>query len=432
MRRRNFLKIAGGASASTLLGPIASQAASQAQPKVYEVHDAQLMKSKLIAPSVVNKDNAKSAVDALARKMGNNADLGKAWQNLLPGITKTSKICIKVNCLKPQTSPQLCTLEAIIAGLKSMFAGTFPAKNIFLIDNNLQGQFKADHVNNAFGSANLDKMGVWHGKDSYQGPTVNVNGKNVYVSTKWDEAAKTPGTTCINFLCPRPHQFFAGYLSGHIKNMMGMVSTSKTTYAAARGPNKFFHNNSTTKYYEDLFKHVGPQTALYISDLLLFCKHENAYYDKQGQRLAFSNDPCAIDAYVVDTLNKAGYTKVTKKTPTGLQKAGLGSTNYQKVPVPLVTSIRRAASFRTNQRSRVTTLSKTRGEITFRVEGNGDSIGSVRITNSRGRLVRELKENGRAGVFHWNGKDVSGRLAASGVYFLEAGRGALGKISLFR
>lgn len=461
MDRRRFIRLASRASASTLILSPGSKAKTKAPispAKIYEAYEPKMAKlaGTKVLPAGVNKALAAHAVDSLARKMGNNKDLGKAWQALLPGIQPTSKIAIKVNALKPQTSPQYCTMEAIILGLKSMFNGTFPAKNIFLIDNDLGGAFKPAHIDNAFGAANLNKLGVWHGKDSYSGDTLTIDGIKLYVSTKLTEAIRSPGGQIINFLCPRPHRIFAGFLSGHIKNMMGTTSTLRNTYkVSGLGAGKLFHWSGertttanytrTEKCFVDLHKYMQPKTALYIADMILMPKQEDGSgYEKIGNRIAFSNDPCAADSYVVDKLLEKGF-KVyrgtppvpydpTKYTPKALEAAGLGTTSYQTVSVP--TGIRKNPLGKADAAAnRIYAVSHTPGGVTFRVSSNGRAVKRIRITNSLGQLVGEIDASrvvSNTTIFRWDGRGLSDSRLSSGAYFLsDRGTGAaIGKIAL--
>lgn len=454
MNRRRFIKLAGEVSASSLLFPARLKAKAQFAAKVYEVHNTGMVNGTAAKPAAVNKALVKESVNKIVKAMGNNADLGKAWESLLPGITLESKVGIKVNCLKPETSPQFCTLEGIVFGLLAMFKGKFKASQVFLFDNNfeLKNFFKPAHVDNAFGAHNLEKLGIWHGTDSYNGGSIKVGEHTLRVSTKWAEAAATPGTTCISFLCPRPHLYFAGHLSGHIKNMMGAVSTTRHKYNAAagvkNGKHAYFHDQASSKYFVDLHRHMKPQTALYISDMIFIPNYESGNWDEIGSRIAFASDPCAADSHAVDRLHEAGYVTgkhvPTKKTATDLQAAGLGTMDYEVV-VPVIPdpdqgpAIRNMAPSGKAGNPRIVTMGQTREGLTFRVEGISQRLNRspIRIVDSQGKIVRNLKsirQNGDSGIYHWGWRGDSGKRMGSGTYFfhVDGMRGALGKIVFVR
>lgn len=442
MNRRNFLKITGVASAGTMVPTSIASAKTSAMGsnKVYEATHAKMVTGTRAIPSAINHTYAKAAVDCLARKMGNNSDLGKAWEAIFPGIKKTDKIGIKVNCLKRETSPQLCTLEAMVNGMTAMFGGTYPAANIAIFDNDfaLYG-FNAAHVDNAFGKSALNKLGIWHARDTYRGPKIKIANNDFYVSTKWNEAKY-----CINFLCPRPHILFAGFLSGHIKNMMGAVSTMQNKFDTQRAESGGkFHDKSNFKAYVDMMgnPNIALKTFLYVSDFILVPNAENAsYYDKIGKTVTFATNGVSVDSYVVDFLKKLFPSKATnKKVPQALAAANLGSLTYSKITVPVTISGIDSGkpTGHTQQRS-----VRNTGITAQPLWGHGYRFdihpitekgrsGVLRIVNAKGQTVRALPISSGIRSVVWDGKTRSGKAVVRGTYFLRAKGSTWSKVGKF-
>jgi hypothetical protein len=65
------------------------------------------------------------------------ADVGEAWKSLFPGITKSSIISIKINCLFPAMSTHPPVTEILLNSLRRMMVdeSPFPENNIILWDN---------------------------------------------------------------------------------------------------------------------------------------------------------------------------------------------------------------------------------------------------------------------------------------------------------
>lgn len=302
------------------------------KPKVFVVHDPELTTGNEPLPKNVNSTRLKADFHALIQAAAGKSDSGKAWESIMPGIEPASKVTIKANCLKPETAAQFATLESTVEGLTSMCNGSFPAGNINIIDNNLGGQFNPDHVNFVFGRDNLDRLGVWHEKDSYHGPTIDVVGNPLHISTRLAEA----GPYCLSLVATRIHAGGAGHLSGNIKNFMGAASTLKDDFRAlAAYTGGQFHDRENHQGFVDLFRnYMREHIRLYIADMVLIPDKECGQYDSIGNRIAVSTDPCAIDSWSVDVL-KEFYEKPTKRVPLTLEAGGVGSTDYDLISISL-------------------------------------------------------------------------------------------------
>ena len=285
-------------------------------------------------PDTVQYEWVKAGVDACVKAMADSSSVDESWQTILPGVTTASKIAIKINCLNTNVHPQFATVRALVEGMTSMFGGSFPAGNISLFDNNLWTTGKVDAC---FGTSELDALGIVHGEDSYaSSDTVSIGGTTCHVSKYWADADYG-----ISLAKMSPHQYYAGGLSGVIKNMMGAISTGSNADFAAKTGGGGFHDGAPYVAFCDLFgNYARDHLHLHVVDMLFACRHENeAGWSKLVERITMGRDPCAVDSYNVDKLNELGMNvvqPVTKAVPEAMAAAGVGTTAYHLVE-PVVT-----------------------------------------------------------------------------------------------
>ncbi|MDP2983723.1 MAG: DUF362 domain-containing protein [Candidatus Latescibacter sp.] len=333
MTRKQF--IAGLATSSLLFpGSHPSPAATEKSAVVYEAFDERMVNGNKPIGTKVDEKTVIAAVNSIIKKMSGKNDIGKAWQKLLPGVTPQSKIAIKLNLLHPYNGPQFAILKAVVLGLKSMFKDSFPPGHIFAFDNtadNISGRVDA-----TYGPDNLNALGIVRNPDEYTGDAMTVAGKTMYISKTLSDADYG-----ICMVASRRHQYFAGQLSGVIKNMMGALSTNTTRYEALMASNEGgFHDNSNYAAYIDMFKnYMKDHLHLYIADHVLIPLNEARPYVRVGNRIVIGKDPCAVDTRSVDILNSL-FTfeeseKPTTTVPMALAKAGIGTIKYELKTIPV-------------------------------------------------------------------------------------------------
>jgi hypothetical protein len=319
-------------------GAVALARRGQAAPRplgpamVYSAHHENMMTGT--TPDTVVYEWVKAGVDACVKRMTGQTSVPAAWETIFPGIDATKKIAIKVNCLNDNIYPQFATVRALVEGMTSMLSGTYPPSNISLFDNNL---WTTGKVNACYGSANLDGLGIVHGEDTYaSGTTVQIGGTSMYISKYWADAAYGISLTKM-----APHQYYAGGLSGVIKNMMGALSLSNNATYDAKRTNGGFHDEAPYTAWRDLWTNYATDNLhLYIVDMLFAARHENeSGWDRVVKRITMGTDPAAVDSYNVDKINELGMNvakTVTKDVPAALESAGAGSVNYTLVEPEIV------------------------------------------------------------------------------------------------
>jgi len=328
MNRRSFLHIGTTVVSSSIIKPISAITKPENASIVYEAHNAKMISGDKPDRTKVDENYVKASLEGIIKAMVDENDIGKALELLLSGITKQSKIAIKINLLRQYNGPQYATLKALVHGLTSMFNGSYPASNISVFDR------YSNDANKQYGSEQLDKLGVWYGTVDYQGDEIEVAGRKMYIATVFSEADYG-----INMVASRKHQFYAGFLSGVIKNMMGALSTERAKYATLRAhTGGEFHDNENYQAFIDMFKHYfRDKLHIYIADHILIPEHEGkTYYSKIANKILIGTDPCAVDARTVDILKHTfplQEKKPTTKVPAALANAGIGTIAYNVYPV---------------------------------------------------------------------------------------------------
>lgn len=320
--RRTFIGAVGAAAGSTLLASPEARAATN----VYSAYSTNMVTGT--SPSTVQEAWVQAGLDACVKAMTGQSSVGKAWEALFPGVTASKKIAIKINCLKKEVSPQLATIKALVNGLTAMCGGSFPAGNIYLFDNTMpfSGLSGTNRMAAVYGATALNALGIVHTDPSpqYSGSSFSVTGKSYYAAHYLAQADYGIGLVPL-----KPHQYYAGGITGVIKNMMGGCSTSTSSYAGG----ETFHAGSPYQPFVDLFKNcMKAKLQVYVVDMLFAAKTENASgWYKVVNRITTGTDPCAIDAYFASVLTSLGLSGCTKAVPQALANAGLGTTGYTLV-----------------------------------------------------------------------------------------------------
>jgi hypothetical protein len=324
MERRNFLKMGGLASMAITL-PAKKAGAAINDTKVFTCYDAAMVSGTTVSESVV-----KTAVDSLLKATAGTSTVSDAIKAIFPGVTSSSKIAIKINCLNTYVEPQWASVKSLIEAIKTVVS----APNIFLFDGNLWGNTRQPDA--CYGASNLDALGIWHGAVSYGSPTVSCSGAGTfYVSNKLQESDYG-----VSLAALKPHQFYCGGISGCIKNMMGAVSTSSgTSYGKPSG----LHG---TAGWSDLFsKYMHNKLHLYFMDMLFGTLHENYNsWTKVVKRLTMSTSGSRLDSYMVQVLKDVGLTNYNPNTsvpaqvgPTGYTLVNVTASTTPRVATPTIT-----------------------------------------------------------------------------------------------
>jgi len=296
--------------------------------------------NNMIADTFVQYEWVKAGVDASIEALAGKDDIGEAWEMVFGNVNTQTKIAIKINCVKGQVSPQFETIKAIVTGLTKMCNGEFPAENISIFDNTMGfHEFGKERLQTIYGPKGIANLGIVYRDPvpEYADYAFEVSGKNYHPNAYLHQA-----DYAISLAPLKRHQHYAGHHTGVIKNMMGAVSVSQTRFDP--GSPVPFHKGHPFEAWVDLFtNYMRSKVKVYVIDMLFGTDRENDYdWDAVVKRIAVSQDPCALDSYAIDILHRFGLTgdkPPTKALPMALAEAGLGTTEYRLVAVPVKPTI---------------------------------------------------------------------------------------------
>jgi hypothetical protein len=135
--RRGFFRKAAAGAAGIMALPLVKDArggpaAPQEKSRVVVVrHDDSLNNGKF------NQDVIRVMMNAGITRLTGISDVGEAWKSIFPGITASSVIAVKINCLF-QVSTHKEVTNSVTEGLKRMIVDgmAFPENNIIVWDRN--------------------------------------------------------------------------------------------------------------------------------------------------------------------------------------------------------------------------------------------------------------------------------------------------------
>lgn len=283
----------------------------------------------------LNPDEIKRMVHAGVKSLTGINDVGEAYKSLFSGITLSSIIAIKINCL---AAPGLCThpqvVEAIIDGLKQMSINNspFPLHNIIVFDDREESKLKSA------GFALKDNPGDYR-------VLTTINSWSTTISTIGDSQQRFSTVAeeadyIINVPVLKDHSN-AG-ITFSLKNFFGIIDKPQNMHTAMCDP-----------YIASVYKIVSSKVALIVGDAV-FGAHKGGPYTSATfvpKTILIAKDPVAIDKCALDMINnerkKSSNTPVIslKPDPTqpdarhittaGALKYNLGRLNYKIIDVPV-------------------------------------------------------------------------------------------------
>lgn len=179
--RRHFLRILSFTGIAGLIYPsnLISSILNKPLSRIVTVtHD------EATSGTLINENKVGMMMDIGVRTLAQINDSGEAWKSLLPNVSTSSVIAIKVNCAAPAVPSHPEVVNAVVEGLKLMnFGGSyFPEKNIIIFERtNYELQMAGFTINTSgtgvqcFGT---NSSGVGYSTEFY-----DVNGSNQKLST---------------------------------------------------------------------------------------------------------------------------------------------------------------------------------------------------------------------------------------------------------
>ena len=167
----------------------------------------------------INEDIVQIMIDYSIMNFAQIWDVGDAWQAILPGISSSKIVAIKVNCLNWSMPSHPLVAYAIANSLQKMlFSGgfSFPANKIIIFDRTDSDlQYSGYTINTS--SSGVRCFGTSHSGIGYSSQTWNVNGQNKKIS----RVATEMTDYIINLSVMKNHSFSGVTLN--LKNHYGTV-----------------------------------------------------------------------------------------------------------------------------------------------------------------------------------------------------------------
>lgn len=135
--RREFLKYLGIGAFGLVARPRLLSALERGLPVLTDASDVvQCYDETATSGSTINEATVQVMVDESIKALTGLSDVGEAWKSIFPGITESSVIGIKVNCINSSLPTHKQPVNCIINGLAQMdFSGTpFKKNNIIVWD----------------------------------------------------------------------------------------------------------------------------------------------------------------------------------------------------------------------------------------------------------------------------------------------------------
>jgi hypothetical protein len=451
--RRQFLKGAGVGFAALAL-PVwpkgSSKAASllgmKTNSKVVRLHSDMVTYAGSPVQAIVS-----SMLDSGITELTGEATPEAGWLSLFPGITQSSVIALKINCIEPQIPSRPEIINSVIEKLTAMEVEgqPFPINNIVVYDRSDSDLTACGWVLN-HSEEGLRVFGSQHAGGSswdYDSPIVTTNG-TVYPTSILSEMADY----VINIPVLKRHST-AG-ITSCLKHNMGSIVYRAQLHPDGCDPglaelNGLMMGDVCT---------IQDKIVLNIVDSIFITATYGPYGAPEftDNEILMSTDSVAVDYVGLTIVNDyrlgAGYNPI-EMIPLTNGHAGhiqtsadmeLGTNDPDYIDEILIEETTATREIDVTSRHRALRASpnpfSTSTSIMYNT-GPQASVGTpqVHIYDAAGRHVKTLVEERQAnggGRLIWDGTDSFGKRASSGVYFarLTEGRRNLGaaKLLLYR
>ncbi len=232
--------------------------------------------------ATVDATVAQSMVDHAIKELTGITNVGDAWKSLMPGITSSSVIAIKINCRAEALPTHPEVTYAVTNGLAQMQidGNSFPENNIHIYDN-----YKA-YLTEAGYTENTSSVGVQcyqTGQNDHANQIYSVNGINQKVCTLLHDTADY----LINI----------GVLKNHY-SMAGVTLCLKNHFGSIDDPHAM-HINCGDPYIGALnaIDPIKNKSVVCVLDALLGAAEGGPYGAPTfvENKILMSTDPVAID-----------------------------------------------------------------------------------------------------------------------------------------
>jgi len=408
--RRTFLKIVSITGAAGLIYPqrLLSGIDPFASTRVVLVDDDSATSGTTIDPAV-----AQSMIDCGIMNLAEIFDVGEAWKALLPGVSATSIVAIKVNCINSSLSSHPEVAYAIANAMAQMdFGGTpFPENNIIIFDRTNGELTSAGYTINT-SSTGVRCFGTNQSGVGYSTDTYDVNGSSQRLSTIITELADY----MVNLSVLKNH------------GTAGVTISLKNHYGTCSSPGSI-HGNYCDPYIPALnaLAPIRDKQFVNICDALLGIYSGGPSGSPQfaANRFIMGTDPVAVDyqgrLILVDNGCTTGGRATHIETAAG-DPYNLGTADPAEMDVVTVSNAAGAGGGQgiTSVMLQQNHPNPFSGDTRIKFYLPAPEPVSLSVYDVSGRRVRGLIDNTVGSGWHeivWAGDTNGGGRAASGVYF---------------
>ena len=410
--RRTFLKIVSITGAAGLIYPqrLLSGIAPLANSRVVLIHDDNATSGTTIDPDI-----AQSMMDCGIMNLAEIFDVGEAWKALLPGVSETSIIAIKVNCINSSLSSHPQVTYAIANALTQMdFGGTpFPENNIIIFDRTNGELTSAGYTINT-SSTGVRCFGTNQSGVGYSTETYDVYGVTQRLSTIITQLADY----MINLSVLKNH------------GTAGVTGSLKNHYGTCNSPGSL-HGNYCDPYIPALnaLAPIRDRQYVNICDALLGIYSGGPSGSPQFAANTFimSADPVALDYQEREILIDYGCTTGSRahhiETAAG-DPYNLGTADPAEMDIVTISNTAGVDSGRgiTSAMLEQNHPNPFASDTRIRFYLPAPEAVSLSVYDVSGRRIRGLIDNRVGPGWHetaWAGDTDGGERAAPGVYFCQ-------------
>jgi len=296
--RRDFLKYVGVGALGLVVKPRLLSALDQEFSPALDASDVvQCFHDGATSGSTINESVVQMMVDESIMALAGIRNVGEAWKTVFPGITDTSIIGIKVNCINSSHKTNPAVVNCICNGLAQMNVGTLFKKNNIIVWDRTNGELTACGYTKYTGSDpgtarcfGTNESGYGYDNDV----TFNVNGSTQHPSKILSQTVDY----LIDAAVLRTHG--SGVVTLNMKNHYGSVNNPGGLHSSGCSP----AIPSLMQQIRDLITPNNIQKLFFIDGLFgMYSGGPGGSPDFNPKLILMSKDPVACDKQGQNVIN---------------------------------------------------------------------------------------------------------------------------------
>jgi hypothetical protein len=363
--------------------------------------------------AAINKARVAITVHQGIRLLTGQPTTAAAYESLFPGLTATSKIAIKVNCIGP-TDTRWETARAVVEGLSMMLGGTYNVANVTVYDNQ-------DIFGHGYSTAEF----TFNGHAAVLSSSNNPGSYYVYQSYRLSNYLLNANYV-IDIPVIKSHNDGNNQITVALKNHYGSCSPSSLC------------GNIAGMLTVNADANIKNKTCLVITDAIRGTytgdpgqppQLWNTFTEQTPNTLFFGTDPITNDYWARDMINDERQTHGWSAKPCPWIEQGSGAPYSLGISDPAQMTVLRYEA------SDVEEPSGSIGDTTFFAPNVPNPFGesttirfrlgragsaALQIVAADGRMIRDLGRRDRpagSAELSWDRRNNRGQRVVAGVYF---------------